>query len=170
MPFTVRHRVQKKGETFILRSCKGAISNKPDHPPTRSAQLLPSLSPLPFAATPRSLIGCPGAEAHTSGAWGGGRAAVAPPPWARPICIPAPTRQRHRSGTRARSGSVAARQWLQLLLLSTRVMVSKLEVMNTSGGRRKIPLGSVRELRQQRSVSRVQDGCAHPRPLVLLGM
>lgn len=38
----------------------------------------------------------------------------------------------------------------ELLLLSTRGMVSKLKVINTSGGRRKIPLGFVRKLRQQR--------------------
>lgn len=37
-------------------------------PPTHRFSSAPPLPlPLPFAATPRSLIGCPGAEAHTSG-------------------------------------------------------------------------------------------------------
>lgn len=66
-----------------------------------------------------------------------------------PICIPASSSEPLSSKTPSRGGSVAACQWFELLLPSTRGMVSKLEVISTSSGRRKIPSGFVRELRQR---------------------
>ena len=84
-----------------------------------------------------------------------------------PICIPVSSSEPLSSKTPSRGGSVAACQWFELLLPSTRGMVSKLEVISTSGGRRKIPSGFVRELRQRclqgrrRMCSPTPEPCRH---------
>lgn len=130
-----------------------SFSNKLDHPPTRSPRLLLSCSycraarlPAPWLAVPQAMATPPGRGAEER-------------PTARRcthriLLLPHLHPSTHRgapplwdaSPQRLRGSLPVA----ELLLLSTRGMVSKLEVINTSGGRRKIPLGFVRELRQRR--------------------
>ena len=102
------------------------------------------------AAPSRSLIGCPlGPGTHLQGA---GRRAGPRGCCSNPNPSSSPSASQHPQGSAIALGHqpmAAPWQRFELLLLSTRAMESKLEVMNTSGGRRKIPLGFVRELRQR---------------------
>lgn len=101
---------------------------------------------------PAPWLAVPWAQMHTSREQGRRRGCellFQPASLLLPICIPASSSEPLSSKTPSRGGSVAACQWFELLLPSTRGMVSKLEVISNSGGRRKIPLGFVRELRQR---------------------